>query len=350
MTTEQTPSRGPRRPADVPLPERLKHLPVDERGYPIIVTIPQTPGDIDFGAISERRKLIVATYDLCAVCGHPFAEDDLRWQVTFAKPEEAEAIGSSRQTAHHNEGPVHMICALYAAQVCPFVSSPYARLSDQMRRGQRRGEALVLRGYRTTAAVEAISSELQAGVNILMFSMADLVQTIVLRNAGEAQEAYRLALEQDAMAELDPATATLVHQLSTPLDDGEDSAGVMVGGAYTIGAAFLDGISEVQGMSSFNRDSSYFRIAVTIAEDTEALEWRSMRDPHMLAALDWLSTRKTAPALLDRWRTRGRSRYRIERGPVDASRDGRSRPLAPRRDNSSAKRRKAQRAARRKNR
>ena len=49
----------------MPVPDRLKHLPRDARDYPVIVTVPQAPGEVDFGALSEKRKLVMATYDLC---------------------------------------------------------------------------------------------------------------------------------------------------------------------------------------------------------------------------------------------------------------------------------------------
>jgi hypothetical protein len=35
---------------------------------------------VDFGAISERRKLALAAFDWCGVCGLPFGAES-RWQV-----------------------------------------------------------------------------------------------------------------------------------------------------------------------------------------------------------------------------------------------------------------------------
>jgi hypothetical protein len=135
--------RGPR---SVPKPQRLAHLRVDPRGYPIIATTGQAPGDVDFGSLSEPRKLALATFDLCAVCGLPFG-GELRWQVSFV---EAEATA---KTLISSEAPVHEVCALYAAQVCPFVSSPYARHGDGIRKGMKRPEVTFLTGFRRTARV-----------------------------------------------------------------------------------------------------------------------------------------------------------------------------------------------------
>lgn len=136
---------------------RCSHLRLDPRGYPIIAVIPQEPGEEDYGALSEQRKLVLAAYDLCAVCAMPF-RDELRRQVTF--DDQLQHMG---ETPTFNEAPVHEVCALYAAQVCPFVSSPHARLGDAQRKGQRRAETLVLAGFDSTAAVYGHDSELQVG-------------------------------------------------------------------------------------------------------------------------------------------------------------------------------------------
>lgn len=132
-------SSGPagKGPRSAPKPKRLEHLRVGPRGYPIIATISQEPGDVDFGGLSEPRKLALATFDLCAVCALPFGEE-LRWQVSF---DEAMAKAT---TLVSNEAPVHGICALYAAQVCPFVSSSYARRGDEIRKGARARPALAV--------------------------------------------------------------------------------------------------------------------------------------------------------------------------------------------------------------
>lgn len=326
----------------MPLADRLRHLPTDARGYPIIVTVPQPSGAINFGALSERRKLVVATYDLCSVCGHPFADDDLRRQVQFATEEEIASGGKQHAHTRFNEAPVHRICALYASQVCPFVSSPHARHSDQLRRGQRRGQVLVLRGFRSTADVKAITSELQPDVSILGFEMGELAETVVLPDAASAQQAYSEALEDDGPVQLDVPTAVLVEQLSTTVDDGEDASSVMAGGAYVVGAGFLRGVDKLQGMSRFGApDSPYATLSALLAHD--ALTEDGLSDPHMLAAIRWLRTRDELPPLLAKWREHGRRTTRLR---------GAGGPVAPgaRRGPDPAKRRKPQRAARRKNR
>jgi hypothetical protein len=106
----------------------MDHLAIDRRGYPVIATIGRSPKAVDFGAISERRKLALATFDWCAVCGRPFA-DELRWQLVFEQGLVPAAVSS--------EAPVHVVCALYAVQVCPYLFSPRSRLGDEVRKGPR---------------------------------------------------------------------------------------------------------------------------------------------------------------------------------------------------------------------
>jgi hypothetical protein len=61
------------RPTDASTPARLAHLTKDGRGYPILATVSRSHSGVDFGALSELRKLALATFDWCGVCGLPFA-------------------------------------------------------------------------------------------------------------------------------------------------------------------------------------------------------------------------------------------------------------------------------------
>ncbi|SDN05133.1 hypothetical protein [Allokutzneria albata] len=85
----------------MPIPQRCAHLPVNPRGYPVIATVGRDEDTVDFGTVSEHRKLMLATFDLCGVCGLPFGEE-LRRQVGF-RPEAVE-ITSGIEAA---EAPVH---------------------------------------------------------------------------------------------------------------------------------------------------------------------------------------------------------------------------------------------------
>jgi hypothetical protein len=232
-----------RSPASVPRPARCSHLRADARGYPIIATIGQQPPP-DFGAISENRKLALATFDLCAIYAQPF-HDELRWQVMFEEADEnVETSGA----------PVHEVCGLYAAQICPYVSSPYARMSrGDGRKGERRPELVVLSGYQKTMAVSGKASGIQSD-SVLHFAMSDYVRRHVLRTREAAAAAYAAALAADVPIELDHAEQRLVHLLCNPTElEGEDSGSVMAGAAWYVGAGFCPGVAQVQGMERFNK-------------------------------------------------------------------------------------------------
>ncbi|MTE17034.1 hypothetical protein [Nocardia aurantiaca] len=320
-----------RGPASVLRPARCNHLRADERGYPIIATIGQQPPP-DFGAISENRKLALATFDLCAICAQPF-HDELRWQVMFEETDE---------DIETSEAPVHEICGLYAAQICPYVSSPYARMSrGEGRKGERRPELVVLSGYQRTMAVCGKASGVQPD-SVLHFAMGGYVRSHVLRSREDAAASYAAALATDVAIELDPAEQRLVDLLCNLTElEGEDSGSVMAGAAWHVGAGFCTGVTQVQGMDRFNQHP-FTTISV------HALQDRNVRrladdsgDIYTRAAMQWLRTRKRLPSTLAEWRRDGRRRF----GHILKSSAG---------QDNSAERRKAQRkkqsAARRKNR
>ncbi|MBV7706844.1 hypothetical protein NOVA_29070 [Nocardia nova] len=170
------------KPADIARPVRCAHLIADPRGYPVIATVSRDGDGADFGAISEKRKLVLATFDLCGICGLPFGTE-LRWQVAFDEHQ----IRAKKPV--FNEAPVHEVCGLYAAQVCPFVGSPYARFGDEQRKGMQRPKVVVLAGYGRTADVRGFESGLQPGTAVLHFEMADLASTHVLGSRSEAEAA-----------------------------------------------------------------------------------------------------------------------------------------------------------------
>ncbi|MEV5544046.1 hypothetical protein AB0L13_45335 [Saccharopolyspora shandongensis] len=304
-----------KRPADVPRPARCTHLRIDPRGYPIIATVGQGPGNVDFGTLSEQRKLALATFDLCAVCALPFGVE-LRWQVTFNKDELVRA-----KEALFGEAPVHEVCGLYASQVCPFVSSPYARLGDQWRKGMKRPEEVVLAGYRRTHRVYGQQSGLQTGTGVLHFQMKDLVKSHTLHNSGEAAEAYVRALETEPALDIDPQEQVIVELLCNPTaKEEEDSGGVMAGAAWYAGAAFCPGVHDVLGMDHYVKGESYLQLALQVLfKPGFSKDFADVDDAATRAAMNWLNSRSRLPAVLERWRQEGRRRFR-----PDSSRDTKS--------------------------
>ncbi|MGH8960474.1 MAG: hypothetical protein ACRDWT_04605 [Jatrophihabitantaceae bacterium] len=288
------------RPATVPVPARCEHLAYDARGFPIISVVSNNGSEVSFGAISEKRKLVLATFDLCAVCGKPF-RDELRWQVAFGD----ELPAPDDSPIGFNEAPVHEICALLAAQVCPFVSSPYARHGDEYRKGQQREKTLLLAGFEHTAEVWGHESALQPGEWILSFAMDRIGPVRQLTSAEDAARAYRDALAAEAPLVLDDDEQAILDVLCSPTPDNEDSGGVLAGAAWMIGAAFCPDIDRVQGMSIYTKRDTYLGIAMgSLIEPDKLVAFEKSRDPSTVAAMRWfLHHRDRLPPVLAEWRT-----------------------------------------------
>ncbi|MEV8379044.1 hypothetical protein AB0P21_40270 [Kribbella sp. NPDC056861] len=271
----------------------------------MIAIVPQDEDGIDFGRIGENRKLAVATYDLCGVCAQPF-HDELRWLVTGQRDWQSFA-GRSIES---QEAPIHEVCALYAAQVCPFVSSPFARLGDDHRRGQRRPEALVLVGFERTVEVKAVASDIQPGARVLGFGMAGAARAHELESALDAHAVYAECLSVDSAITMDEHEQRIFDLLTAKTPEGEDSGGVVAGGALMIGAAFCPGVAEVIGLKRyFGGSRTYEIIAAGLLREPDKLPgFGNSEDAATAAAANWFRSRKELPAVLAKWLADERSR------------------------------------------
>lgn len=98
-----------------PLPERMKSLPVDERGYPVPWFVAWVDGRPEFRAMDGEKLVRAVREKRCWVCGQR-----LGVHVTFV-------IGPmcivNRVSA---EPPSHFECGLWSAVNCPFINNPKA--------------------------------------------------------------------------------------------------------------------------------------------------------------------------------------------------------------------------------
>ncbi len=100
------------------MPDRIKHLPRDPRGYPVpwFVYRDEKTGEADFRVIGPGKVEQAVMMNLCWVCGGPMARN------------KAFVIGPmcsiNRISA---EPPSHRSCAMFAAQACPFLTRPRMR-------------------------------------------------------------------------------------------------------------------------------------------------------------------------------------------------------------------------------
>jgi hypothetical protein len=96
-----------------PLPERMKKLPVDPRGYPIPWFVGTVDGKRDFRVADQSKRALAVRERRCWVCG-----DKLGVHLAFV-------IGPmcviNRNTS---EPPSHLECANFAVLACPFLLLP----------------------------------------------------------------------------------------------------------------------------------------------------------------------------------------------------------------------------------
>ncbi|WP_327688171.1 SEC-C metal-binding domain-containing protein [Streptomyces tubercidicus] len=273
----------------------------------MIATVGRGSQGADFGSVNERRKLVLATFDWCAVCGLPFG-DEPRWQVI-------PHLGDSSLPGEIglSEAPVHEICAVYAAQVCPFLSSQGARLGDDKRRGERREETVYVAGYCRTKAVEALRSAVQDSLFVLHFFHTDAIDSFSYSTPKDLGDRYQDLLAAERPIKVRAAEQTLIDRFNAmraPDEPTGDPGGVIAGAAVMAGAAFAPDIFRVQGMQQFAGGSSYGVVARKFLEpDDLARASEDFPDVSGRATAQWLLDQgDDVPAALSLWRDLGRQR------------------------------------------
>lgn len=99
----------------VPIPERMKELSLDPRGFPVPFIIFRNNGKYYFQINDESRVSQAIDQDLCAICGQKMNGDT--WLV--GGPQSAfHPYGCYIDTCTHKE------CLTYALQVCPYLAAP----------------------------------------------------------------------------------------------------------------------------------------------------------------------------------------------------------------------------------
>ncbi len=101
---------------DVPIPDRMKHLRRDRRGYPIPqMVLIDTDGRPHFTINEEPTRQRLLREDRCSICGGKLLRG--RWSV-----------GGPASAFHENgaylDPPMHYECCRYAMQVCPYLAMP----------------------------------------------------------------------------------------------------------------------------------------------------------------------------------------------------------------------------------
>lgn len=109
------------RPDLPPLPQHMKHLPLDHRGFPIpwFVQVLQD-GARDFRIADYDKRAIAVKKKLCWVCGGRLG----RFMSFVVGP-------MCTVTRTTSEPPCHLECAIFSATACPFLTRPKMKRNDK---------------------------------------------------------------------------------------------------------------------------------------------------------------------------------------------------------------------------
>jgi hypothetical protein len=96
-----------------PVPTKMQHLPIDERGYAVPWFVEWIDGKPDFRVSSQDKLFRAIKKKLCWVCG-----SELGTNFAFVA---GPMCGINRISS---EPPSHLECARWSARNCPFLSNP----------------------------------------------------------------------------------------------------------------------------------------------------------------------------------------------------------------------------------
>jgi hypothetical protein len=99
-----------------PIPQQMRHLPLDQRGYPIFFgAYIDSDGTPHFTVNDDRKRALMIAHDLCSICGKKLFRG--RW------------FCGGPASALHERGcyidmPMHGDCIHFALTVCPYLAAP----------------------------------------------------------------------------------------------------------------------------------------------------------------------------------------------------------------------------------
>jgi hypothetical protein len=288
------------KPEQILRPRHLDHLSDDKRGYPVISTIWRDDDGPDFGSINERRKLALATFDWCSVCGLPFGHE-ARWQVVAGGA--PTLAGDQLEEAFFSEAPAHEICIVYAAHVCPHLSSPRHRMGDEYRAGQRRDSAIRVAGFARTSKVLALRSGLQNETYVQHFCQAGFLGEFSYSSPDELGDRYAALLSDETIPELSQAESGLVELFNEHSDVGD----LVAGAALVAGAIFAKDVHKIQNMDAFTASGYRRSLAMHLLDREKLTEFgKDVEDRSFELMSEWLLERwGDLPEVIAGWRQAG---------------------------------------------
>lgn len=122
------------RPGLEPLTERMKLLPVDDRGYPVPWFVAWIDDKPEFRTADQRKWVKAIQEKLCWVCGGHMGV----WKTFVIGP----MCGVNRVTS---EPGCHLDCAQWSARNCPFLSNPNMVRNERNLVGDEPGGIMIKR-------------------------------------------------------------------------------------------------------------------------------------------------------------------------------------------------------------
>ena len=105
---------------NLPIPDRMRHLPISEEGSPIPFFVPYYDGRPEFRGFDPDKLRVCVQHKRCWLCGQPLG----RFMVFTIGP----MCAVNRVSA---EPPSHYTCASYATKACPFLAQPRMRRNEK---------------------------------------------------------------------------------------------------------------------------------------------------------------------------------------------------------------------------
>jgi hypothetical protein len=100
---------------DVPIPDRMKHLPLDRRGYPVFTIAARDANGVPLFTVNDGERVRRCVREkLCHICGTGLFRGN--WFI-------GGPMSAFHEHGAYNDGPMHGECAHYALRVCPHLAS-----------------------------------------------------------------------------------------------------------------------------------------------------------------------------------------------------------------------------------
>jgi hypothetical protein len=100
----------------IAIPERMRHLKIDARGYPIpSMVLIDSAGRPHFAINDEAKRQRMIREELCSICGTKLFRG--RWFV-------GGALSAFHPHGAFLDPPMHAECSRFALQVCPYLAAP----------------------------------------------------------------------------------------------------------------------------------------------------------------------------------------------------------------------------------